>query len=149
MDKTYFYGILEVPNLTSEMGVRTTVNNLVALNSAITRYTKEFLQFVLGDNYDTLKDDEGLQEHLYNDEMKTSPVANYVFYRFYPQLSVKNTNVGTMLSKSENGENVSLSRLAQVWNEMCIMMEPVYEYLCTLELEYTIRRFYTINPLGV
>lgn len=137
IDNTYFVGILDVPNQTTEVGGVTDTSNLTALNRAIAIYQAEFMRLLVGDLYaDFLKNEDGkwddLIVRLVDSDLKISPIANYVFFKYYPQLTNPNTGAGVAYNKVENQGIDNRRRLTEVWNDMILFLERydgVLDYL--------------------
>ncbi len=137
IDSTYFVSPIDIPNLTTEIGGVTDTSNLAALTRAISIYQAEFMRLLLGDLYpDFVSDEDGkwddLKAKLVDSDLKVSPIANYVFFKYYPQLTTPNTGVGVAYNKTENQGIDNRKRLTDVWNDMVLYLERcdgVLDYL--------------------
>jgi hypothetical protein len=137
IDPTYFVSPIDIPNLTTEIGGVTDTSNLAALTRAISIYQAEFMRLLLGDLYpDFVSDKDGkwddLKAKLVDSDLKVSPIANYVFFKYYPQLTTPNTGVGVAYNKTENQGIDNRKRLTDVWNDMVLYLERcdgVMDYL--------------------
>ncbi len=135
IDETYFVGKLSVPHLQATEGVDSSLSSLADLERYISIYEPKFLKELLGDLYDTYIEDKELPEWVAfenlvrNDTLKLSPIANYVFFYFYPDMVQSNTGTGTIRAAHENSIDMTDSRLVSVWNEMGVLLEDVFEYL--------------------
>ena len=137
IDSTYFVSPIDIPNLTTEIGGVTDTSNLAALTRAISIYQAEFMRLLLGDLYpDFVSDKDGkwddLKAKLVDEDLKISPIANYVFFKYYPQLTTPNTGVGVAYNKTENQGIDNRKRLTDVWNDMVLYLERydgVMDYL--------------------
>lgn len=126
IDATYFYGEINVPNIDTPGAV------LENLEDLIKKYEAKFLKTLLGKSVYELfiaemakPDDEqeqiwkDLKSILVDEEIKLSPIANYV-YRFYQynQFTVS-TGSGEKQAKNENSTRASVvPKVVRAWNEM-------------------------------
>lgn len=137
IDLTYFVSPIDIPNLTTEIGGVTDTSNTTALTRAISIYQAEFMRLLLGDLYpDFVLNEDGkwddLKAKLVDEDLKVSPIANYVFFKYYPQLTTPNTGVGVAYNKTENQGIDNRKRLTDVWNDMVLYLERydgVMDYL--------------------
>ena len=118
IDSSYFVGERSVPNITGTHPAVTV--NLASLDRLILIYEKDYLTRLLGK---TLYDEfiaalalstewaTGLRDALRDSTLKTSPIADYVWYFWMRQQATLITTGGATEQKSENSVNVSPSRL--------------------------------------
>ena len=118
IDSSYFVGERSVPNITGTHPAVTV--NLASLDRLILIYEKDYLTRLLGK---TLYDEfiaalalstawaTGLLDALRDSTLKTSPIADYVWYFWMRQQATLITTGGATEQKSENSVNVSPSRL--------------------------------------
>lgn len=134
IDKTYFTGKLSIPHLSTSEGVDASLSSLSDLERYIDIYEPKFLKELLGDAYSDYEENKTSEkwvafENLLKSETKVSPIANYVFFYFYPDMIQSNTGVGTVRAAHENSIDVTDNRLVHVWNDMVNQLEDVFDYL--------------------
>lgn len=139
-DKTYLIGKLSIPHLSVSEGVDASLSNASTVDRAFTIYEPEFLKKLLGDAYADYIDNKtspewvAFENKVKDDTLKISPIANYVFFKVYPDIIETNTGVGTTHAKHENSYDVTDTRLVNVWNDMVSQLmadDGVLDYLST------------------
>lgn len=130
IDRTYFtFGVTEIANIAAakvEAPIRAS-SSKDNLDRAIEIYEEEYLRLVLGDLYEEF--DPAVQKWIdligvmRDATLKRSPIANYIFYNYYPVYCTTRTGAGD----TSNGE----IRRAQIlaWNDAIAMNERVIKYL--------------------
>lgn len=163
IDKTYFVGKLSIPHLSISEGVNSSLSNLADLERYISIYEPEFLEKLLGEAYPDYVANPTETEWtdfialIRNTTTLVSPIANYVFFKSYPDIVEKNTGIGTVQAVSENSVLVTDSRLINVWNDMIHQLyktDGVLDYLSTtiFDGDYASpdwSNFTTINQFGI
>lgn len=160
-DKTYFIGKLSIPHLTVSEGVDSSLSNSDALTRYISIYEPEFLKKLLGDAYsDYIANPTDWTEFdalIVDNTLKVSPIANYVFFKCYPDIVQNNTGIGTVQGKPENSYLITDQRLVDVWNDMIAQLykeDGVLDHLTTTVFDGTYdfpdwTDFTTINIFGL
>jgi len=163
IDKTYFVGLLSIPNLTTAEGVDAGLENSTELTRYISIYEPGFMQMILGDLYVEYVAHKAeaiwttIEGKLKDATLFRSPLANYVFFNYYPDLCERNTGVGTMATKQENSELVTRTRLVRVWNDMVSqlwvddgVLDYLYENRSAYETsEYSLPSWDDIRPINI
>lgn len=130
IDRTYFtFGTTLIPNISAAKIQAPVIasSNQDDLDRAISIYEEEYLRLVLGDLFDEFNETEqkwiDLIGVLRDSTLKRSPIANYVFYKYFPLFCTTRTGAGD----TSNGE----IRRAQItaWNDAIGMNERVILYL--------------------
>lgn len=149
IDHTYFNGKLNLPQVAETEG-----RNIV--NSFITLYENELLQKTLClDLWKEFSDgiagsgtpvekwaklltgeyfDYGGRKHYWvgfqNTDLKRSPIANYVYYKFMEHKVTDNTLVGVVSPQTTNAVRVDpVKKMVDAWNEMVDMLTELKLYL--------------------
>lgn len=144
IDETYFqYGIISIPDLISTgITSQAAASKLARLTRAIAVYQDKYLNILLGDTlYSEYKVGsekwETLKALLVNTELKTSPIANYVFFYYWPDHCTPNLGVGSVVGKTDGGTILDASaKTIPAWNDMVSMNIKVMEYLYSNRANY-------------
>jgi hypothetical protein len=143
IDGTYFHDEIVIPFLVKS-GTTTGVDALLesvtskSVNNFIRKHESLFLEKLLGKE---LRDAflEGLSVEppaekwlnlkniLVDETEKTSPIANYVYYRFKRNESTITTGLGEVLPTQSGGTGVDASqKMANAYNDMCDRVNDFY-----------------------
>ena len=145
LDATYF--LKQPTKLVQSTPVGNGVSAYVAeqdtdvIDEGIEYYEPKFLEMVLG--YDIAQEYitgigedtpaqkwVDLRDKLYDTTNKRSPVANYVFCRILNDSQTVVTRAGNVVGKSDESTVVSYyNKIQNAWNEMCPMVERLYDWL--------------------
>lgn len=144
IDHTYFqYGTISVPDLVSTgISSQAAALKLARLERAIAVYEDKYLNILLGNTlyaeYKVGGDQwDALKAKLVNTDLKTSPIANYVFFYYWPDHCSPNMGIGSVVCKAEGGQVLDASvKQIPAWNEMVLMNNKVMAYLEDHRLEY-------------
>ena len=121
--------------------------DIIELKRAIKRYEKEFLEMVLGvelyNEYITDMADEVLKlkwdafnSKLWDAENLISPVANYIYYKFFGDNAVLLTGRTFTVQTVENQTVIPTVKMqVRAWNEMCKMNRTFFTWLTEAEIE--------------
>lgn len=144
IDSTYFqYGTIPVPDLVSTgISSQAAALKLAKLERAIAVYEDKYLNILLGDTlYAEYKVGgvqwDALKAKLVNTDLKTSPIANYVFFYYWPDHCKVNMGIGTVVGAAEGGQVLDASvKTIPAWNEMVAMNIKVMEFLWSNRIDY-------------
>lgn len=108
---------------------------------------QRFIDLKNGKSYGT----EYYWQGLVNTTMKTSPIANYVYYNHVRNNAQKLGASGAYVSKSENATMVSpVDKLSLAWQGMAKMNWDMYDYLVAnadVYPEFNINQWWGTNPI--
>lgn len=143
-DKTYFIGEINIAQLSSAPVEE-------ALNLFIAKREPEYLEKALGidfaelfatgiaeDRFVALRDgatyvnaDGKKKKWLgFNNELKSSPIANYIYYWYIGDAITFTAGIGEMEGKSENAKKADPNmKLYRAWNEMVALTEVMHDFL--------------------
>ena len=108
IDFTYFKAEIYIGQL-SDIAVQEN------LNSFIEKYSKEYLNELLGNDYDYTAD---VYSVIDNEDIKQA-IACFVYYYYVRSEYISNSGIGTNIGKSENSDRVKpISKLVFAWNQM-------------------------------
>ena len=66
----------------------------------------------------------------FKNDLKTSPIANYIYYHYNLNLYSNSTGSGEVIPQNENSQRIfNYSKLCKVWNEMVDMNFKLQNYL--------------------
>jgi hypothetical protein len=138
IDKTYFHSELFLPNLTGTGDLVTDQQTL--LDYFIQKYEPELLTGMFGNLYLSMA--AALQDPVYcgvyvqifaqirNTTLKTSPIANYVYFHFQRNALTNSLMPGEAAAKFENANGVSPEyKMQRAWMEMERQLDDVIEWL--------------------
>ena len=163
IDSTYYYSNTLIVGLGCDSeGQRAKTTEVESFSA---RYEKKFLRNVLGDDlYDAFIAGftgtpaakwTALADKLRDVTAKTSPIANYVWYKWQEQSQQLSTATG---DKSATELNLIRSsnyrKYVNVWNAMCDQLDDFYEWLndnaaTYTEWDGTTWAYDTINQFGI
>lgn len=90
-----------------------------------------------------------LRDWLFNSNLKTSPVANYVYVKYQENTETKSVGIGNGQSLSENVRVVTPVRnMTRAWNEMCNQFQEVHEHIRENIEDYPNYRFRHIHRIA-
>ena len=124
-------------------------NVVLELKRCITRYEKEYLEMLFGDELyneyiEDMKDDELKQKwdllnaKLWDADNLISPVANYIYYKFLGDNAV-GFNGRTFSTQAIENETVipTIKFQVKAWNEMCKMNKKIFTWLYEQDIDTT------------
>ena len=141
LSAAYFVNELKITNLSGSSYAE--VENLAALTWMIKKHEVMFLKLMLGDNLYakyaaaiTLAPASGiwhdLNDLIYQESspLYQSPVANYVYFKFWKTNATTTTGTGESVAKVENSDSISIGpKMVAAWNEMVDMIIEIRTYL--------------------
>lgn len=163
IDYTYYYSNTLIVGLgcNSEAEIAKTTE----VESFSARYEKKFLRAVLGDDlYDAFIAGftgtpaakwTALANQLRDATAKTSPIANYVWYKWQQQNQQLSTATGDKTATELNlVRSSNYGKYVNVWNAMCEQLDDFYEWLndntaTYTEWDGTTWEYDTINQFGI
>lgn len=149
LSASYFTGELLIPSISGSTYAE--VENLALLNLMIKKYEVPFLKDLLGETLYgdyvaamALSPTSGpwfdLDAQIYSEDspLYKSPVANYVYCKFWKTAHTVTTQVGEMAGKIENADKVSIGqKMIDAWNDMVDMVEDIRDFLDENSADYT------------
>ena len=123
IDERYFWGSLNIPNLTqNRIGVaqmQTVASVNVDIQRYIAVYQKQYLLEMLGETLAATITEEKALALFVDEALLLSPLANYVFFHYMRDNASANTPTGEKKMSVANAINISSSgRIANAWNKM-------------------------------
>ncbi len=111
IDKSFFWGELKITGLNAYESEQED-----ELNMFIAKFQKDYLTRMFGSSTILPKD---LLYYLVDDDLKISPIANFVFCNWLKRESVFQTNSGAKVLNIQNTEKANVTALfSSAWNEM-------------------------------
>ena len=129
IDKSYFWGDIEITGLFKpEMEAK--------LDMMIAKYQKEYLKQMFGTYFLEHEMTDTFKNLLIDDELKTSPIANFVYYYWQRNNATFQTNAGVKTLNVQNTISVSpAEKMVSAWNQMVTWNEEIHSSLYDLETD--------------
>ena len=150
IDVTYFINEIVIQDLETS-GSQTGAGAMLAqgrneaMNMFIAKYESEFLKKLLGKELadafraglkeDPISEKWGkLKSLLIDEELKISPIANYVYYWYKRNASSTSTSLGEVKANQSYAINVSeANKMVRAYNEMCDQIEEFHSLIVWLD----------------
>lgn len=136
----YFVNELLIPGVSGTTYAE--VENLATLTATIAKYEPKFLKLLLGEDLyaeyaaaiagnPTSGIWFDLKSQIYSTSPAyESPVANYVYWKFWKSNATVTVKAGETETKSENAQMVSIAaKMVRAWNEMVDQVDEIREWL--------------------
>ena len=129
IDKSYFWGDIEITGLFKpEMEAK--------LDMMIAKYQKEYLKQMFGTYFLEHEMTDTFKELLIDDELKTSPIANFVYFYWQRNNATFQTNAGVKTLNVQNTQTVSpAEKMVSAWNQMVTWNEEIHNSLYEFETD--------------
>lgn len=137
----YFWGKLAIaginlPSCDDILQSSTKNNKVKELQMYIEKYEPIFIKKMFGTNLNGMVTND-VKALLYDDELKISPIANFVYYHYMKDTAVMVTNAGLKSSQIQNTRSISPdSKMVAAWNDMVDMVSDIHF------------KFYTLDDVG-
>lgn len=138
IDRTYFYGDLRLPFSPDDVGTSALLvsEERAEFDLYMAAKEDELLWYIFGDLKDTYVAGRGTEPwaavdaYIINSSLKTSIIANYVYFRFWNSKQYGVDDSGTYVKERESGIVVPNSRkTVEAWNQMITNIIPLLQYL--------------------
>ena len=135
----YFVNELLIPGISGSQFSE--VENLATLNAIISKYQPKFLEMLLGEDLYAeyaaaiaLSPTSGvwfdLQSQIYQAATLESPIANYVYFKFWKNAATTTLKSGEAQSKFENSDTATIGvKMVRAWNEMVDQVDDIREWI--------------------
>lgn len=129
IDETFFWGELKIAGLSIPDGTNAqssaSKNKVAELSKWITKYQKEYITRMFGDEIEINEDIKSL---LVDYTTLSCPIANYVYFRYMTTNATQTTGAGEKKLTVQNTENAySRDKLLQSWNAMVDMNQIIHQ----------------------
>lgn len=134
-DSTYFVADLFIDNVVTGQFDNAELSKAAELTRQISIYEPELLLAILGE---TLYAEyliggtqwDALKAKLWNSTTHVSPVANYVFFNYWPTYCLQMTGNGAFLPTKENSTFIPVAdKQRMVWNRMRRLLIDVFDWM--------------------
>lgn len=130
IDKTYFVDERKITGLSQYDADEESV-----LTRFINKYQKEYLARMFGKTLSLTLPTE-ITDLLFDADLLTSPIADYVYYKWQRYKASVTTNAGTKVLQTQGTKSVSpREKMVDAWNDMVKFNRELYD---SLELRETI-----------